>query len=154
MIAQSTEEQDDDSSYPSEGTEVPVVETDGESAVSGELFSPLRLYCSLAPPKTPLPWLLAAIDEQPDRVALVGNRPLCDEVQDPLLFEYDTLRLRVPGIQAGGGPLTISRPVAEGSASMGIAALIRIADRFKGKKVVLVICGRNIDLEKFKQIIS
>lgn len=71
------------------------------AAVSGELFSPLRLYCSLAPPKTPLPWLLAAIDKQPDRVALVGNRQLCDDIQDPLLFEYDTLRLRVPGLQGG-----------------------------------------------------
>jgi threonine dehydratase len=46
------------------------------------------------------------------------------------------------------------RLVSEGSAAMNAGALIRHKDRFRGKKVVLVICGRNIGLELFKSIIN
>jgi threonine dehydratase len=46
------------------------------------------------------------------------------------------------------------RLVAEGSAAMNAGALLKHRDRFKGKKVVLVICGRNISLERFKEIIA
>jgi threonine dehydratase len=46
------------------------------------------------------------------------------------------------------------RLVAEGSAAMSVGTLLKHADRFKGKKVVLVLCGRNIDLKRFKSIIS
>lgn len=71
------------------------------SALDDELFSPLRLYCSLTPPDAPLPWLLAVVDKQPDRAALVGNRYLCDSVEEVLLSESDTVRLRVPSLPGG-----------------------------------------------------
>jgi threonine dehydratase len=43
------------------------------------------------------------------------------------------------------------RLVVEGS---GVGGLLKLKDRFKGKKVVAVVCGRNIDLEVFRRIIA
>jgi len=45
------------------------------------------------------------------------------------------------------------RLVVEGSAALAVGALMKHRERFKGKKVVAVVCGRNIDLEVFKRII-
>ncbi len=46
------------------------------------------------------------------------------------------------------------RLVVEGSAALAVGALLKYRERFKGKKVVAVVCGRNIDLEVFKRIIQ
>jgi threonine dehydratase len=46
------------------------------------------------------------------------------------------------------------RLVSEGSGALGVGGLLKRKDHFKGKKVVAVICGRNIDLEVFKRIIA
>jgi len=46
------------------------------------------------------------------------------------------------------------RLVSEGSGALGIGGLLQRKDLFKGKKVVAVVCGRNIDLEVFKKIIA
>jgi threonine dehydratase len=46
------------------------------------------------------------------------------------------------------------RLVAEGSGVLGIAGMLQRKEQFKGKKVVAVVCGRNIDLEVFKKIIA
>jgi len=46
------------------------------------------------------------------------------------------------------------RLVVEGSGALGVGGLLRRKERFKGKKVVAVVCGRNVDLEVFKRIIS
>ena len=45
------------------------------------------------------------------------------------------------------------RLVVEGSAALGVGGLLKRKERFKGKKVVAVVCGRNINLEVFKRII-
>ena len=45
------------------------------------------------------------------------------------------------------------RLVVEGSGALGIGGLLKRKERFKGKKAVAVVCGRNIDLEVFKRII-
>ena len=45
------------------------------------------------------------------------------------------------------------RKIIEGSAAVTIAALFRYKEQFKGKTVVLVICGGNIDIEKLKKYI-
>jgi threonine dehydratase len=45
------------------------------------------------------------------------------------------------------------RLVVEGSAALSVGGLLKRKERFKGKKVVAVVCGRNIDLEVFKRII-
>jgi threonine dehydratase len=46
------------------------------------------------------------------------------------------------------------RLVAEGSGALSVGGLLKRKDRLQGKKVVAVICGRNIDLEVFKRIIA
>jgi len=46
------------------------------------------------------------------------------------------------------------RLVVEGSGALGVGALLKRKEQFKGKKVVAVVCGRNIDLEVFKRIIG
>ncbi len=46
------------------------------------------------------------------------------------------------------------RLVVEGSGALGVGGLLKRKERFKGKKVVAAVCGRNIDLEVFKQIIQ
>lgn len=46
------------------------------------------------------------------------------------------------------------RLVAEGSAALTVAAILKRKDELKGKKVVAVICGKNVDVELFKRIIA
>jgi threonine dehydratase len=46
------------------------------------------------------------------------------------------------------------RLVVEGSGALSIGGFLKMKDAFKGKKVVLTVCGRNIDLDLFKQIIA
>ncbi len=46
------------------------------------------------------------------------------------------------------------RLVVEGSGALGVGGLLKHRERFKGKKVVAVVCGRNINLEVFKRIIQ
>jgi threonine dehydratase len=45
------------------------------------------------------------------------------------------------------------RLVVEGSGALAVGGLLKRKERFKGKKVVAAVCGRNIDLEVFKRII-
>jgi threonine dehydratase len=45
------------------------------------------------------------------------------------------------------------RLVVEGSGALGVGGLLKRKQRFKRKKVVAVVCGRNIDLGLFKRII-
>lgn len=46
------------------------------------------------------------------------------------------------------------RLVAEGSAALSVGGLLKRREQVRGKKVVAVICGRNINLERFKRIIQ
>jgi threonine dehydratase len=46
------------------------------------------------------------------------------------------------------------RLVVEGSGALGVGGLLKHKERFKGKKVVAVVCGRNINLDVFKRIIN
>jgi len=45
------------------------------------------------------------------------------------------------------------RLVVEGSAALAVGGLRKHKERFKGKKAVAAVCGRNINLEVFKRII-
>jgi threonine dehydratase len=45
------------------------------------------------------------------------------------------------------------RLVVEGSGALSVGGLLKRKERFKGRKVVAAVCGRNIDLEVFKRII-
>jgi threonine dehydratase len=46
------------------------------------------------------------------------------------------------------------RLVTEGSGALSVGALLKQKDSFRGKRVVLCVCGRNIGLDLFKQIIA
>ena len=46
------------------------------------------------------------------------------------------------------------RLVVEGSAALSVGGLLKHKERFKGKKVVAAVCGRNINLDVFKRIIQ
>ena len=46
------------------------------------------------------------------------------------------------------------RLVVEGSGALGVGALLKRKEQFKGKKVVAVVYGWNVDLELFKKIIE
>jgi len=46
------------------------------------------------------------------------------------------------------------RLVVEGSGALAVGGLLKRKELFAGKKVVAVVCGRNIDLDVFKQIIA
>ena len=45
------------------------------------------------------------------------------------------------------------RFVIEGAAGVVVACFVKIRERLKGRNVVLVMCGGNIDIEKFKQLV-
>lgn len=44
--------------------------------------------------------------------------------------------------------------MVEGSGALGVGGLLKSKERFKGKKVVATVCGRNVDLAVFKRIIQ
>ena len=46
------------------------------------------------------------------------------------------------------------RLVVEGSGALCVGVLQQQKDRFRGRKVVAVVCGRNIDLDVFRRIIQ
>jgi len=46
------------------------------------------------------------------------------------------------------------RLIVEGSGALSVGALLKRKEQFRGKKVVAIICGRNIDLDVFKRIIA
>jgi hypothetical protein len=72
-----------------------------QSAAFGEALSPLRLFCSITPPDTPVPWLLAAVNPQIDRGALIEGRGLCNRLDVAVLAPMEQLRLRIPGLPGG-----------------------------------------------------
>ncbi|MEM7279248.1 MAG: threonine/serine dehydratase, partial [Pseudomonadota bacterium] len=41
----------------------------------------------------------------------------------------------------------------EGAAGVAVAALLQKPQRWAGKTVAIVLCGRNISLEKFEQVL-
>jgi threonine dehydratase len=74
---------------------------------------------------------------------------LCQEIID------DFLLLTEAEIESGIRTLFEQhRLVAEGSAAMSVAALLKEPERFRNRRTVLVVCGRNIDIDRFKKIIG
>ena len=45
------------------------------------------------------------------------------------------------------------RILVEGAAGTSIAALIKMKDQLKGRRVGIVVCGRNISLEVLRKIL-
>jgi len=74
---------------------------------------------------------------------------LCQEIIDEFLL------LSESEIEGGIRALFEQhRLVAEGSAAMGVAAVLKHPEKFTDRKSVLVICGRNIDIARFRKIIG
>ena len=76
---------------------------------------------------------LEVLQKYVDEIILLTEDQIADAIR--LLFEQHRL-------------------VAEGSGALSVGGFLKMKDSFKGKKVVLTICGRNIDLDRFKQIIA
>lgn len=49
---------------------------------------------------------------------------------------------------------TVEKSVAEGAGAAGLAALLAEPERFKGRKVVLVLCGGNIDTRLLASVLT
>src|SRR5262249_39995938 len=47
--------------------------------------------------------------------------------------------------QAANAYLTLQKTMAEGAGAAGLAAMLASPDRFRGRKVGLILCGGNID---------
>jgi threonine dehydratase len=76
---------------------------------------------------------LALCQKYVDEIVLLTERQIEDSIR--LLFEHHRL-------------------VVEGSGALSVGGFLKLKDSFKGKKVALAICGRNIGLDLFKQIIA
>ena len=76
---------------------------------------------------------LEVLQKYVDEIILLTEDQIADAIR--ILFEHHRL-------------------VVEGSGALSVGGLLKLKDSFKGKKVVLTICGRNIDLDRFKQIIA
>jgi len=75
--------------------------------------------------------------------------PLCQEVIDEAVT--------VTEAEIGRAMRMIAEAehwIVEGSAGVALAGLVKRADAFRGKKVAVVVCGRNIALEKFLHAIE
>ncbi|MDA0707959.1 MAG: threonine ammonia-lyase [Proteobacteria bacterium] len=68
-------------------------------------------------------------------------------VDDVLLVNEDEIE------KAIGMLLTIEKTVAEGAGACSLSALLRYPDKFKGKKVGLILCGGNIDTRLLASIL-
>lgn len=70
--------------------------------------------------------------------------PVCQEVIDETVAVSEDEIARAMRMVAEG-----ERWVVEGSAGVAVAGLLKTAARYRGKKVAVVLCGRNIALETF-----
>ncbi len=81
---------------------------------------------------------------EPDAITFDPCRALVDEW---VLVSEDEIR------QAMVRVFDCHRLVIEGAAAVAVAGFLKIASQFTGKTVALVICGGNIDVSLFKNII-
>jgi threonine dehydratase len=75
--------------------------------------------------------------------------PVCQSVIDQTVT--------VTEAEIAGAMRTVAaaeRWIVEGAAGVALAGLMKLADAFKGRKVAVVLCGRNVALETFLQAIS
>ena len=55
------------------------------------------------------------------------------------------LPLPIPSLRAVNAYLTLQKTMAEGAGAAGLAAMLAKPDKFRGRKVGLILCGGNID---------
>jgi threonine dehydratase len=70
--------------------------------------------------------------------------PICQDVIDETLtVSEDEIARAMRRIAEG------ERWMIEGAAGVAVAGLVQTAERYRGKKVAVVLCGRNITLATF-----
>lgn len=70
--------------------------------------------------------------------------PLCQRLlHDTVLVSEDQIKAAMRDIAAS------ERWIIEGAAAVAVAGMRKLASEYQGKKVAVVLCGRNIVLEKF-----
>lgn len=75
--------------------------------------------------------------------------PICQEVIDETLtVSEDEIAHAMRKIAEG------ERWMIEGAAGVAVAGLVRTAEQYRGKKVAVVLCGRNVTLETFLRAVA
>ncbi|MNV59618.1 Phenylserine dehydratase [compost metagenome] len=75
--------------------------------------------------------------------------PLCQQLIDRKVLVSET------EIKQAMRQIAVSdRWIIEGAAGVALAAAIKLAPEFQGKKVAVVLCGKNIVLEKYLKVIA
>lgn len=70
--------------------------------------------------------------------------PICQDVIDETLTVTEAEIAGAMRLVAEG-----ERWMIEGAAGVAVAGLVKTAERYRGKKVAVVLCGRNVTLETF-----
>lgn len=74
--------------------------------------------------------------------------PLCQAlVTDTVLVSEDEIRAAMRDIASS------ERWIIEGAAAVAVAGMQKLAKRYQGKRVAVILCGRNILLEKFLEAV-
>ncbi|MEV6646907.1 threonine/serine dehydratase [Amycolatopsis sp. NPDC051371] len=75
--------------------------------------------------------------------------PICQDVIDETLtVSEDEIARAMRRIAEG------ERWMIEGAAGVAVAGLVQTAERYRGKKVAVVLCGRNVTLETFLRAVA
>lgn len=75
--------------------------------------------------------------------------PICQEVIDETVtVSEDEIAHAMRKIAEG------ERWMIEGAAGVAVAGLVKTAERYRGKKVAVVLCGRNVTLETFLRAVA
>ncbi|WP_284742271.1 threonine/serine dehydratase [Amycolatopsis sp. RTGN1] len=75
--------------------------------------------------------------------------PICQEVIDETVtVSEDEIARAMRKIAEG------ERWMIEGAAGVAVAGLVKTAERYRGKKVAIVLCGRNVTLETFLRAVA
>jgi threonine dehydratase len=95
--------------------------------------------------------------ESADTIAdgVAGRSPIPAVLADLLLVADDAVLVREASIIAGMRMLRDHAGlVVEPSAALGIAAILEDRDRFAGRHVVTIVCGRNVDLDAYHRWVT
>ena len=75
--------------------------------------------------------------------------PLCDKLVDDIVLVSEAQLERAVSLFIG-----IEKTVVEGAGAAGLAAIIAEPERFKGRKVGLILCGGNIDTRLLASVLT
>jgi threonine dehydratase len=81
---------------------------------------------------------------------VAGRRPIREVLDDLLLVADDAVLVQEASIVTGMRLLLQHAGlVVEPSAALGIAAILEDRDRFAGRHVVTIVCGSNVDVDRY-----